>query len=651
MCGILGILEPEARYCADRKLLSEMALAMRTRGPDHEGIWTDANAGVGLAHRRLSIIDLSPEGAQPMVSGSGRYIAVLNGEIYNFPDLRSDLEALGHAFRGRSDTEVALAAIEQYGFVGAIEKFIGMFALAVWDREQRSLYMCRDRIGKKPLYYGDVRGAFVFSSVLGAMRRFPGFDNEVDRDSLALYVRYNYVPAPFSIFKGIRKLEPGNMLRIDVGVGGAHVHAPTAYWSADEIWRDGGLNRYSGTREQCDDDLESLLRDAVSKRMVSDVPLGAFLSGGIDSSVVVALMQQESARPVKTFTVGFLEDGYNEAEFAGSIAKHLGTDHTEVYLRPQDALDVIPRLPELYDEPFSDSSQVPTFLVAQVAREKVTVALSGDGGDELFGGYNRYLWWRQIWRRLRSVPVPARRLAARALLSISVNAWNRMLLPFGSMLPAELQHGVPGLKIHKAAGVLSAGSPDQLYKRLVSTWRDPESIVIGGAEPSMVMAGHAGSNDADAFTERMMLLDILTYLPDDILVKLDRASMGVSLETRNPLLDHRVLEFAATLPLEYKLNGTTGKLPLRRILNRYVPESLFDRPKAGFGMPIDAWLKGPLRGWAEELIAPDRLAAEGYFRVEPIRQAWGIHQRGGEGRQHHLWCILMFQAWLETLGS
>jgi len=647
MCGIVGFLDPTGRGGIGSHELERMARAMAARGPDDSGTWIDPEAGVGLAHRRLSIIDLSAEGHQPMVSASGRYVVVLNGEIYNFQDIRRDLEARGVHFRGHSDTEVALAAIEAFGFDAAVEKLSGMFALALWDREDRCLTLCRDRIGKKPLYYGEVRGAFVFASVLSAIEQYPGFDNDIDRDALALYVRHNYVPAPHSIFCGIRKLQPGCVARFDVRDGRIIPRESRPYWSAETVWDAGRKSGYTGSEDEAAVDLEKLLRDSVRIRMISDVPLGAFLSGGIDSSLVVALMQLESERPVKTFTIGFDEGGYNEAEYAKSVAQHLGTDHTEVYLGPQHALEVIPQLPQLYDEPFSDVSQIPTFLVSRIAREHVTVALSGDGGDEFFCGYNRYLWWRQIWSKLRALPPGVRKIAGRILSGVSVDAWNRILRPLGPLLPNELRHGVPGEKIHKAASIFSSESPGRLYQRLVSNWDAPESIVIGGTEPATILTQGDDSLSLDEFTERMMILDILTYLPDDILVKVDRASMGVSLESRCPLLDHRVLEFAASLPLSFKLRGTTGKLPLRKVLAKYVPESLFERPKAGFGVPIGSWLRGPLREWADELISPSRLREEGFFDVTRIRDTWDGHINHQLSAQHMLWNILMFQAWYD----
>ncbi|MCG3773351.1 MAG: Asparagine synthetase [glutamine-hydrolyzing] 1 [Nitrospira sp.] len=521
-----------------------------------------------------------------------------------------------------------------------------MFAFALWDRRDRELWLCRDRLGKKPLYYGYVRGALVFGSELKALREFPGFSSDIDREALTLYLRHNYVPAPRSIYSGVRKVEPGHHLRFRLDDRQRLNETDEVYWSATDVAQRGAKDRLPVNSIEVENQLDSLLRDAVAIRMISDVPLGVFLSGGIDSSLVTALMQAQSTGPVLTFTIGFEEKGYNEADFAREIASRLGTSHTEVYLSSRDALDVIPRLPELYDEPFADSSQIPTFLVSQMARRHVSVALAGDGGDELFCGYNRYLWWRQIWGSVGRMPVPMRRALAAGLTTVPARAWNRLLSPLSGLLPSAFRYGSPGEKLHKLAEVLTTRNPDALYRRLVSHWIDPASIVIKGGEPETILSGSSGITDLDSFTERMMLLDTLTYLPDDILVKVDRASMGVSLETRAPLLDHRVYEFAARLPLQSKLRGSRGKVILRSILGRYVPQQLFERPKTGFGVPIDAWLRGALRPWAEDLLSVSRLKSDGFLRPEPIRELWHGYLSGRKSGHYLLWDVLMFQAWL-----
>ena len=617
------------------------------RGPDGEGYWFDNHSGVGLGHRRLAVVDLTSEGAQPMVSASGRFVISYNGEVYNFPALRQRLERAGHVFRGRSDTEVILASIEAWGVGPAVQEFVGMFAFALWDRRERKLWLCRDRLGKKPLYFGVDHGTLVFASELRGILEYPGFEPEIDRDSLTLFLRHNYIPAPCSVYRGVSKLEPGHLACFAVRDGGALTQSDEPYWSAFDVARSAMDRPLSGTLDDLAQQLEVLLLDAVRIRMISDVPLGVFLSGGIDSSLIAALMQAQSTTPIKTFTVGFEEAGFNEADYAREIAARLGTQHTEVFLSPQDALNVIPGLPDIYDEPFADSSQIPTVLVSQVARRSVTVALSGDGGDELFCGYNRYLWWRQIWGVVGPMPAVIRKMIGRGLTGVSTDRWNSIMRPMVRFLPTALGYGAPGERFHKLAAVLAARNPDALYQRLVSHWTNPEAIVIGGREPSTVLSGDSHINDRDRFTEHMMLLDAVSYLPDDILVKVDRASMSASLETRAPLLDHRVFEFAARVPLRHKLKGSQGKLILRKVLGGYLPEKMFDRPKTGFGVPIDAWLRGPLRDWAEDLLSEKRLSSQGFFRPAPIRQLWQAHLERRQSAHYLIWDVLMFQAWLD----
>ncbi len=647
MCGVTGFLVPGGLDGpAAERTVGRMAATLAHRGPDDAGVWVDAEAGVALGHRRLAIIDLSPLGHQPMLSACGRYVVVYNGEIYNFRALRSRLEEEGERFRSQSDTEVLLAAVSRWGPAEALARFNGMFAFALWDRHARRLILARDRLGEKPLYYGWMGRTFLFGSELKALRAYPEFVGEVDRGALALYMRHNYVPAPYCIYRGVRKLPPAAWLSVEPGRPGDWP-APIPYWSLRAAAERGVAEPLEGSEEEAADELDALLRDAVRLRMVADVPLGAFLSGGIDSSTVVALMQAQSARPVRTFTIGFHVRAYNEAEHAKAVARHLGTDHTELYVTPEEALAVIPRLPALYDEPFADSSQVPTFLVAQMARRHVTVALSGDGGDELFGGYNRYFWGRDLWRRLGRLPAGLRRVAARGLTAVSPETWGRVLRGLDPLVPRRLRTSNPGEKVHKLAGVVAVENPTRLYLSLVSHWDEPATVVLGAEEPPTPLTDAEQWPGFEDFTLRMMYLDAVTYLPDDILVKVDRASMGVSLEARIPLLDHRVVEYAWRLPLSRKVQGGRGKALLRRVLYRYVPRELVERPKMGFGVPIDAWLRGPLREWAEDLLAEHRLRAEGYFDPGPIRLKWREHLAATRDWHYHLWDVLMFQAWLE----
>jgi len=625
--------------------ISRMAEAISHRGPDDVGYWTDGSQRLGFGHRRLAVVDLSPAGHQPMVSRNRRYVVVFNGEIYNHMDCRAALSVPN--WRGHSDTETLLAGFESWGVEGTLERCIGMFAFALWDTHSQTLTLGRDRLGEKPLYYGwqghGANAVFLFGSELKALKAHPTFDAGIDRNALCLFMRHSYIPSPYSIYDGIAKLEAGCLLTVSLTDRAPKV---VRYWSAASVATKGVIAPFAGSAEQGVDALESLLKSAVQQQMMADVPLGAFLSGGIDSSTVVALMQAQSSRPVKTFTIGFNEEGYNEAVHAKAVAKHLGTEHTELYVSPQQALDVIPRLPTLYCEPFSDSSQISTFLVAQLARQQVTVSLSGDAGDELFCGYNRYLMANKLWQKLSVLPTGSRRLAARGLTTYSPSRWNALLGPVQGLLPSTLRQANLGDKLHKAAGVLASGSVDALYLGLVSHWDDPANVVIGGTEPPTLLTGNAPVLDGLDDIQRMMALDMLTYLPDDILVKVDRAGMGVSLEGRVPFLDHRVVEFAWSLPQSMKLRNGVGKWVLRQVLYRHVPKDLIERPKMGFGVPIGDWLRGPLRDWAEDLLDEARLKREGYFLPAPIRQKWAEHLSGARNWQYHLWDVLMFQSWL-----
>ena len=643
MCGIAGFWGSGFSVDEAAEVLRRMTDAIRHRGPDDAGQWLDAEAGIALGHRRLSILDLSPEGHQPMVSASGSYVIVFNGEIYNWQDLRREEEAHGSAFRGHSDTEVMLAAIERRGLVPAVQAMAGMFAFALWDRSERVLHLVRDRIGEKPLYYGRMGDQFLFGSELKSLQAHPLWQGGISRDALALYLRYNYVPAPQSIFTGIRKVEPATIVSIATG----HAVTETRYWDMAEVVRQGLADPLQDPEQAIVAALEGRLKETIRQEMVADVPLGAFLSGGIDSTLIVALMQAQSPRPVRTFTIGFHEADYNEAEHARAVARHLGTDHTELYVRPEEARAVIPRLPEIYDEPFGDSSQIPTYLVASLARQHVTVALSGDGGDELFGGYNRYFRGQRIWNGVAPWPAWLRGSVARGIQSVPPQAWGSVLGTAQRLLPRRARVAQIGDRMHKLANVLTAPSAGGMYRSLVSNWDPPGEILRDAREVGTVLTGDHDLPTQAGFVERMMYLDTRTYLPDDIMVKVDRASMAVSLESRAPFLDHRVVELAWRVPLGLKLRGGQGKWLLRAMLDRHIPRALVERPKMGFGVPIDAWLRAPLKGWAEGLLDPARLARDGYFNASSVWRKWNQHQSGRQNWQYPLWNLLMFQAWLE----
>lgn len=647
MCGIGGILKQGASSELFETTLRGMGDAIAHRGPDDATTWHDSEAGIGLSHRRLAILDLSVEGRQPMSSASGAYVLAYNGEIYNHLDIRKALEDIGRApaWRGHSDTETLLAAIEAWGLGAALTRCIGMFAIALWDKRGRTLTLARDRLGEKPLYYGWQNNTFLFASELKALRAFPGFTPEVDRHVLALLLRHNYIPAPYSIYAGIRKLEPGHLLTVSLtGPTGE----PTPYWSAAEIIAQGVRGPVEASPQELVDGLEQLLLSAVGGQMMSDVPLGAFLSGGVDSSTIVALMQTQSSKPIKTFTIGFNEDGHNEAPYARSVAAHLGTDHTELYVSADDALNVIPRLPKMYDEPFADSSQIPTFLVSQLASQHVTVSLSGDGGDELFAGYNRYTLTAQLWGKIRRLPSAVRTAIASGLLAVPAQVWNNLSRPITPILPPSLRQANMGDKLHKGAHVLGASGMDELYRGLVSLWTNPADVVPGAVEPATPLTSLPPPLRDVTGVQRMMALDAVTYLPDDILAKVDRAAMSVSLETRTPLLDHRVFEYAWSMPQAMKSRQGQTKWPLRQILYKHVPRELIERPKAGFAIPIDRWLRGPLRDWAEAQLDEQRIQREGYLDPAPIRTRWQEHLSGRRNWGAHLWTVLMFQAWLES---
>lgn len=629
MCGISGYLDFEKATSADnlKQIAQRMTDALRHRGPDADGHWADAAAGVALGHRRLAIIDLSDNGAQPMHDAYGRYVITYNGELYNYRDLRGQLG--DYPFRGESDTEVMLAAFHRWGIPEALERFNGMFAFGLWDTEARQLTIARDRLGEKPLYYSWQGDKFYFlsqmSSYFSLLSHQAAFARLIDRNALAAYLQYSYIPSPYSIFEGIFKLPPAHYLTV-----GPQPSEPSAYWSLQAVADAGAQKPNHASDADLIAEFDALLRDAVRLQMVADVPLGAFLSGGVDSSTIVALMQAQSARPIKTFTIGFHDGVHNEAEHAKAVAQHLGTDHTELYLSQQDLLDIIPQLPTFYDEPFGDSSQIPTYCVSQLARQSVTVSLSGDGGDEVFGGYNRYLWAPRIWSRVEGLPPAIRQGIGAGLQSLSPRMWNRLPLPINNA----------GEKAHKLAIALGASNPYALYERLASQWQAPTSIVKNAA---LLEKKQLSQQD---FTAWMMLMDAATYLPGDILTKVDRAAMAVSLETRIPFLDYRVVEAAWRLPLNARIRAGRGKWLLRQVLYQYVPHTLIERPKTGFSVPLEYWLRYELRDWAESLLNEQLL--QDYFDPAPIRQKWREHLSGQRDWHHALWPVLMFQAWRQA---
>ncbi|KWK91840.1 asparagine synthetase B [Burkholderia ubonensis] len=651
MCGIDGFLNSAAfDEETARATLARMTASLAHRGPDAQGTWLDAQAGIALGHRRLAIVDLSVHGRQPMASVCGRFVLVFNGEIYNHRALRAELERTGRApaWRGHSDTEVLLAAIAAWGVEAALRRATGMFAIALWNRESRVLTLARDRIGEKPLYYGRIGDALVFASELKALRSFPGFDGAIDRDALCLYLRQSSVPAPYTIYRGIRKLPPGTFVQFEHA---RDTPRARAYWTLEHAIEAGRAEPFEGTAQEAVGLLDGILRKAVAQQMEADVPLGAFLSGGVDSSAIVALMQAQSAAPVDTFTIGFHEAGYDEAGYAKAVARHLGTRHTELYVTADHALAVVPKLPSIYDEPFSDASQIPTFLVAELTRRHVKVSLSGDGGDELFGGYTRYFLTPRLWRKLHRVPAAVRARIAAALHALRPDHADQLAAVAQSAWSGAEARDTPpriGDRLHKLGHVMTADSRIGLYRLLMSAVHHPERIALAGQEPPTPL-DTASAWPADlTFAEQAMAIDTLTYLPTDILTKVDRAAMAVSLETRMPFLDHHVVEFAWRLPAALRLPDGRSKVLLRRLLDAYVPASLIDRPKQGFCAPIDHWLRGSLRDWAQTLLHPARLREEGFFDAAAVERLWRQHQTGRMNWQHQLWTVLMFQAWLEA---
>lgn len=627
MCGFSGFFAAAPLGVGANDILAAMGNAIYSRGPDDAGTWSDASLGIGLSHRRLAIVDLSAAGHQPMHSSNGRYVMAFNGEIYNHLSLRSLLTTEhGETWRGHSDTETLLACFERWGVEKTLQATVGMFAIALWDTQERQLILARDRLGEKPLYWGWHNHVLLFGSELKALKVHPAFSANIDRDALALYLRHNYVPAPYSIYQGIEKLPPGHYVAIALGQKRASVDL-IPFWSFNAAVKAGLDNPLQSDSKAVVDTLETQLDRSIGMQMLADVPLGAFLSGGVDSSLIVALMQNQSSRPVKTFTIGFNEDGFNEAEHALAVSRYLHTEHSEIYVQAKDALSIIPDLPRIYCEPFADSSQIPTFLVSQMAREHVTVTLSGDAGDELFGGYNPYQFAPRIWSKVSKIPGGMRQVAASSLKKLPLKA-----------------------RAEKLVDILGCRNREDFYRQLVSHWRMPSSAVIGGNERPTLLNTPKKWPAGTRFEEWMMAMDAQTYMVDDILVKVDRAAMANSLETRVPLLDHRVVELAWRIPLDMKIRGGVGKWALKEVLYRHVPRELIERPKKGFSIPIAAWLRGPLREWSEMLLNEKRLQQEGFFHPSVIRRAWEQHLNGRADHSSKLWGVLMFQAWLEEQG-
>ncbi|MFT4059311.1 MAG: asparagine synthase (glutamine-hydrolyzing) [Legionella sp.] len=640
MCGFSGVLSQVDWSFMAEQLLSSMSHTIAHRGPDDWGIWFDPQTGIGLTHTRLAIVDLSPAGHQPMISASGRYIIAFNGEIYNHQKLRAELN--NSNWRGHSDTETLLAGFDAWGIEATIDRTVGMFAFALWDKQSQILTLGRDRVGEKPLYYGWQGEVFLFGSELKALKIHPAFKSELNNEALALFLRHNYVPAPHSIYKNIYKLLPGTLLQLSLKNPQPVIKS---YWSVAQAAIRGSTALFKGDEVEMVDELERLGKEAIAQQMIADVPLGAFLSGGVDSSTVVALMQAQSSSPVRTFSIGFHEEQYNEAKYAKAVAQHLGTQHTELYITTKDALSVIPKLSTLYDEPFSDSSQIPTFLVSELAKKEVTVALSGDAGDELFCGYNRYIMTAKLWGTINKVPLALRRGTAKMMRQVSPRAWERLAF----VVPVLKRYSQLGNKVHKGAYVLASASANEAYRRLVSHHDNPYSLLaMDGREPSTFVEQHSEQLTSLCSISRMMIMDFMSYLPDDILVKVDRAAMGVSLETRVPFLDHRLIQFAWSIPLAMKLHTGTSKWPLRQLLYRYIPSQLIERPKMGFAIPLHEWLRGPLQSWAEVLLEEQRLRQEEIFNPSAIRSLWEQHLKGKGNFSALLWNVLMFQAWWET---
>ena len=644
MCGITGVLYRQPAMGVEQlsALVKDMSDSLVHRGPDDCGVWVDAQVGVAFGHRRLSIVDLSPTGHQPMTSINGRFVISFNGEIYNFKEIRAVLEKNGVSFKGHSDTEVLIESIAHHGLDQTLKNVNGMFAFSLWDKEERSLTLVRDRIGKKPLYYGCCNNVFLFGSELKAIKKHPDFDDEVDRGALGQFIQYSWLNGPSSIYSNIKKLPAGTFLKINQK-NFSQENSPISYWSAQTIAETGVTNPYIGSYEDAIDQLERLLKDSVSHRMIADVELGALLSGGIDSSLVVSIMQASSNRKVKTFSIGFHEASHNEAEHAKKIANHLGTDHTELYVTPQECMDVIPKLPQMYDEPFGDVSQIPTYLVSQLAREKVKVVLSGDGGDELFAGYTRYFRCMDHWRKHERVPLSLRPAIGSGMEFMAKGLWG---LLSNTTTNAEMKGWRRfGAKLEKRARHIDAKSSLELFVRMMARCKNIGELVVDYQQPHSFLSNQQVWPNFKEPILNMMLADMVCYLPDDILVKVDRASMAASLEARCPLLDKNVIEFAWQLPFAMKVNQAGGKRILKSLLAKYLPTELTERKKMGFGVPIGKWLRGPLKEWADDLLNPVRITEQSYLNAKEVQRLWKQHQSGWRNHDDILWSILMFQAW------
>lgn len=665
MCGIAGIYWPGNNNDEHlRKIATKMISTLGHRGPDDNGIEVIKENGIAFAHCRLSIQDLSPLGAQPMTSLSGRYLIIFNGEIYNFHEIRDELKTYGFCFKGGSDTEVMLASFEKWGLEESLNRFAGMFSFAVWDCMKRQLHFCRDRLGEKPLYYGFIDDVCIFASELKALVAFAGKKLSINRNALTLFMRYGYIPAPYTIYNGIFKLIPGTLITIPEnfnnnrmifsefdGSSDENFIQPKRYWSLKETSKFSSEHDGFDSSKYCDE-FERILDNVVREQMIADVPVGAFLSGGIDSTTVVTFMQKISTRPVKTFTIGYNDQNFNEAIYAKNIAEFLGTDHTEVYMSSNDALDLIPQLPSIYDEPHADSSQLPAYLVSKIARQKVTVCLSGDGGDELFAGYNRYLRLAEVWKKLDLLPYPLRKKLSDIILKVQPEKWDKIYQNFGKLfIKGAITDKNIGLKVQKLASILSKQSTSDMYLELISYWNDPGAVVCGGHEPEQMNNNLDFLDFINGFINKALFWDQTYYLPDDNLCKVDRASMAVSLETRLPLLDYRMVEFSWKLPLHMKIRNGESKWILKQILSKYIDRNLWDRPKMGFSVPIAEWLRGPLKEWGSDLLSSTRLKNEGFFNENLVLQRWSEHIQGKRNWNLSLWAVLTFQSWYSNLSS
>ena len=641
MCGFVGLLKN--RICdSDIHYLREMSRSIKHRGPDSSGLWSD-NTNIGISHQRLSIIDLTPSGYQPMISKSGRYVLAFNGEIYNHRFIKRELNSafMNIEWKGTSDTEILLTAIDKWGLYKSLNKITGMFAFSLWDKKEKLLYLARDRIGEKPIYYGWQKDTFLFGSDIQGIKSHPSFENKIDSNSLSLMLRFNYVPSPNSIYKNLKKLEPGSFLQVSIVKRDIQ---KKNYWSAAKTANNNLSNLFSGSELEAIELLDINLSETVKNQMLSDAPIGGFLSGGIDSSIICSLMQKNSIEPINTFSIGFNEKTYDEAQYAKLISDYLGTNHHELYLSPQDAMKIIPELQMAYSEPFADVSQIPTMIISDLAKDYVKVALTGDGGDELFGGYNRYLITKRIWKKISMFGKPIRSFIANFILSYGI----RTIMKIEKLNFSEKYINNFSAKISKGLEVLDSDDIFDLYINITSNSRNPSKVLLGNSSKEKLYGVEKLNLQNFSDVEKMMIMDIVNYLPDDILVKLDRATMHYSIEARAPFLDHNIFEFAWSLPLNFKLNNSENKVVLRRLLSKYLPNELIHKPKRGFSVPIGIWLRGPLKNWAEHQLNQKRLNDEGFFNPKVILNLWKEHLEERFNHEKLLWSILMFQSWLEV---